>query len=140
MQGNSNDTNDSNDTNESSNCLYIQIKVKYNLNNYIDFEKVSNKLDETLTNFDYDKEVDTIEHRDSCGCMPNPEFMLIILHIQKHDNKDYFENLLDELRKEIKLRYIIKSYEPNKKYPSSIRINKSGNKIITKQQTKLLGL
>jgi hypothetical protein len=43
------------------------------------------------------------------------------------------ENFLDNK----KVRYNIMIYEDNKKYPSSIRINKKGQKVITKKQTKI---
>ena len=56
------------------------------------------------------------------------------------DNKHQFEDFLDHLRSVYtKLRYIIKIYEHNKKYPESIRINKLYTKIYTKNQTKYLG-
>jgi len=38
------------------------------------------------------------------------------------------------------LRYSIMIYDRSKKHPSSVRINKKGNKIITKKQTKLMGI
>jgi hypothetical protein len=37
-------------------------------------------------------------------------------------------------------RYQIMLYEKNKKYPFTIRINKKGKKIITKNQTKYLSI
>ena len=49
--------------------------------------------------------------------------------------------LLDEvLTKYPKTRYILKITYKNKKYFSSIRINKKGRKITTKKQTKLLSI
>ena len=68
------------------------------------------------------------------------KFELIRIHVQNHENNDFFENFLDNLRKEIQFRYMIKCYNPDKKYPSSIRINKKNEKITTKQQTKFIGL
>ena len=54
-------------------------------------------------------------------------------------NKIYeLGQLLDALRSlNSNLRYNIIVYEENKKYPTSIRINKKGEKIITKNQTKI---
>jgi hypothetical protein len=53
---------------------------------------------------------------------------------------DFFEGFLDYLRQDYEdLRYIIKIYEPSKKYPRSVRINKQFKKVKTKQQTKFIG-
>lgn len=57
-----------------------------------------------------------------------------------NENRYIFEDFLDHLCEEFKkLRYIIKIYLPNKKYPESVRINKSFKKIKTKNQTKYTG-
>lgn len=53
---------------------------------------------------------------------------------------DFFEDFLDYLRQDYKdLRYIAKIYEPNKKYPRTVRINKQLKKVNTIQQTKFIG-
>lgn len=54
-------------------------------------------------------------------------------------NKIYeLGQLLDTLKSlNSNLRYNMIVYEENKKYPTSIRINKKGKKIITKNQTKI---
>ena len=123
---------------ESNNFLNIQIKFNYKLGDKI--EKITTELNEILQNFEHTIEYETYENKDCCGCKPMPEFELITIYIQNHENNDFFENYLDNLRKEITFRYMIKCYNPVKKYPSSIRINKKGQKIITKQQTKIIGL
>lgn len=125
---------------ESNNFLNIQIKFNYKFNYKLGdkIEKISTELNEILQNFEHIIEYETYENKDCFGCIPMPEFIRI--YVQNHENNDFFENYLDNLRKEITFRYMIKCYNPVKKYPSSIRINKKGQKIITKQQTKLIGL
>ena len=57
------------------------------------------------------------------------------------ENIDIIIKELDELlKKEKGIRYNMMIYDPEKKWPSSIRINKRGKKIITKQQTKYLSV
>jgi hypothetical protein len=124
----------------SNDFLYIKVKVKYDCDFSIELEKISTKLNEILTNFEHTIDYDTLENKDCCGCKPMPEFELITIYINNHENNDFFENFFDTLRKEIPFRYMIKCYNPAKKYPSSKRINIRGEKISTKQQTKLLGL
>jgi hypothetical protein len=68
------------------------------------------------------------------------DVMMFHYKIDITDNKYKFEDYLDYLCSDYKyLRYIIKIYEPNKKYPESARINKQFKKIKTKQQTKYMG-
>jgi len=53
----------------------------------------------------------------------------------------YLEGYLDTLSHNNKeIRYSMKLFEQSKKYPHSIRINKKGKKIFTKQQTKFIVL
>jgi len=55
------------------------------------------------------------------------------------DNIDNITNLMDQLLKKDKsIRYNMMIYDKEKKWPSNIRINKRGKKIITKEQTKYL--
>ena len=119
--------------NDTSSLLYIQVKC----HNKFQIEIIT-QLNEILQNFEHTIDYDTIDNKDCYGCMP--EFELINIYIQNHENNDFFENFLDNLRKEISFRYMIKCYNPAKKHPSSTRINVKGEKIFTKQQTKLLGL
>ena len=121
--------------NDTNSLLYIQVKCHFKLQ-----IEIITQLNDILQNFEHTIDYDTIDNKDCYGCTPMPEFELIHIYIQNHENNDFFENFLDNLRKEISFRYMIKCYDPAKKYPSSTRINVKGEKIFTKQQTKLLGL
>jgi len=64
------------------------------------------------------------------------------LNINNNNNnnnmEEYIESFLDNIRKDLSnMRYNMLVYNHSNKWPKSIRINKQGNKIITKQQTKL---
>ena len=124
----------------SSSLLYIQIKIKIGNKLSNELSKISEKLDTILQNFEHTIDYETIENKEYYEFMPMPEFELIKIWVQNHENNDFFETFFDDLRKEIPFRYMIKCYNPAKKYPSSIRINVRGKKIIIKQQTKILGL
>jgi hypothetical protein len=126
--------------NDTNSLLYIQVKLKIDDKMCLELSKISEKINQILSNFEHTIDYDTIDNKDCCGCMPMPEFELINIYVQNHENNDFFENFLDNLRKEMPFRYMIKCFNPSKKHPSSTRINVKGEKIITKQQTKLLGL
>ncbi len=61
------------------------------------------------------------------------------IHIQGSENACQVIILLDNLRSDQKkIRYNIQIHDPSKKWPSSVRINRKGRKIFTRQQTKIL--
>jgi len=67
----------------------------------------------------------------------NHEYFLN-LNINNNNMEEYIESFLDNIRKDLSnMRYNMLVYNHSNKWPKSIRINKQGNKIITKQQTKL---
>ena len=57
------------------------------------------------------------------------------------ENADDIEKIMDNYVNEYtRIRYSIFIYQQYKKFPKSIRINKRGRKIVTKEQKKTLGL
>jgi len=59
------------------------------------------------------------------------------LHIENTQNVVAIENILDRWRTRVpEIRYHIFIYENKKEWPRSIRINRLGQKIVTKRQTK----
>lgn len=104
--------------------IKVTVSILFPDNN---FETIRNLLDKEFQSFN--PEINVFD-----------DITYYIFEINNEKDKNYFEGYLDHIRNEHhKLRYIIKIYEPNKNYPSSIRINKNYQKIITKQQTKLIG-
>ena len=69
-------------------------------------------------------------------------FIYYTCHIGQYYNIENVDNITKELdqllKKDKSIRYNMMIHDKEKKWPSSIRINKRGKKIITKQQTKYL--
>tara|TARA_B100001093_G_scaffold467642_1_gene487009 strand:- start:362 stop:700 length:339 start_codon:yes stop_codon:yes gene_type:complete len=105
--------------------IEVTIYILPNLNT--DTQEIFNKLSSEFKLFEYSTEMfDNI----------------IYFHykLNLNENRYQFEDFLDYLCGEYeKLRYIIKIYLPNKKYPESVRINKLFKKIKTINQTKYIG-
>lgn len=120
---------------------FISIQIKYKIYDIVN-NTLLTKINNILENFNYIIEDDYVidKKNNNFDGLVIPEYHFLIYYIEGHENYDFFENFFDNLRKEMKLRYMIKCYNPTKKYPSSIRINVKGQKINTKQQTKLFGL
>lgn len=63
--------------------------------------------------------------------------------IKGTDNASAIEEILDAyVNEHTRIRYsmLIQWDNINKKYPTSVRINKKGKKVITREQKKILGL
>tara|TARA_Y100000590_G_scaffold267852_1_gene300790 strand:+ start:9856 stop:10200 length:345 start_codon:yes stop_codon:yes gene_type:complete len=108
----------------------VLINIKVPNNNSVSVIDIDPMIEEIKENILYSNNSEIYTHDDIIN---------INLYKINTENLPYFEGYLDTLRHTNKgLRYSIQMFEPSKKYPSSIRINKKGNKIFTKLQTKIL--
>jgi hypothetical protein len=65
----------------------------------------------------------------------------IRLRVEGYENNFELEEFLDSIReKEKKIRFAIECIQPNKQYPSLIRINRQFKKIRVQNKKKIMGL
>lgn len=107
---------------DNDNSILLSIKCNTDIKNQIK-ESINNILEHTEHFY---SEYDNIMYYDIRN---NIFFNQIVCILDQHN----FE-------KNNTIRYQILLYEYNKKYPHSIRINKKGKKIITKNQKRLSSL
>jgi hypothetical protein len=99
--------------------------------------KIGSEID--ITNFDIIIELKKILNHVSYEIFDTNRSMSI--YIWNIDLTDKLEKFLDSYMNIYNdYRYYIAISQKNKKFPTTIRINKKGNKIITKNQTKLMSI
>jgi len=81
-----------------------------------------------------------LESYHNCDINTDDNTINISLYEVNKKNASYLEGYLDTLSHNKEILYSMKLFEQGKKYPHSIRINKKGKKIVTKQQTKFIML
>ena len=98
--------------------------------------KIDSEID--ITNYEVITEINSFLNNKSYEVMDiNPFFAVIYDTTIMED----LQIILDKYLGIYKFyRYGISLYEKGKKYPLTIRINKKGKKVITKNQTKLLSI
>jgi hypothetical protein len=104
--------------------LSIQVKVPNNLK-----ESIKNEIYENITSLPYS---DLIEN-------PFDDILIYYFNILDINLASHIEEIFDKYIN-LKVQYSYLLYELGKEYPSSVRINRKGQKIFTKKQTKILYL
>ena len=98
--------------------------------------KIDSVID--ITNYEVITEINSLLNNKIHEIMDmNPFFVIIYDTTILIDLQTILDKYLDIYKF---YRYEISLYEKGKKYPLTIRINKKGKKIITKNQTKLLSI
>lgn len=98
--------------------------------------KIDSEID--ITNYEVITEINSFLNNKIHEIMDMNPFFVIIYDTTIHID---LQTILDKYLDIYKFyRYEISLYEKGKKYPLTIRINKKGKKIITKNQTKLLSI
>ena len=105
---------------------------------YISLEvKIPNSMLQNFQNEIYQFFV-TLPHEVNDIC-DYPEYVKYYLTISDNNLSSYIEEKLDNYT-EFNLQYNILTYSQESEFPSSVRINKRGKKIITKRQVRTLFL
>ena len=105
---------------------------------YISLEvKIPNSMLQNFQNEIYQFFI-TLPHEVNDIC-DYPEYIKYHLIISDNNLSSYIEEKLDNYT-DYKLQYNILTYSQESEFPSSVRINKRGKKIITKKQVKTLFL
>lgn len=105
---------------------------------YISLEvKIPNSMLQNFQNEIYQLFI-TLPHEVNDIC-DYPEYVKYYLTISDNNLSSYIEEKLDNYT-EFNLQYNILTYSQESEFPSSVRINKRGKKIITKRQVRTLFL